>query len=304
MDSGAHRLHLAHALPDGNGLFGMVAEAVCILVKSPEGYGHGGCSPQGLHERLVLLHIADQTGGEAGEGLTLCLIGGENLHRLEQGNFHSFLIYDDVPVRTQHRGHGVRVQPHFLNLPFQGRGCNDGQALLPLLHMPPGLFPFVEARHRFGGMGTLHVNEDRIIDGIAVKPGHCAEVVKKPLTLKELLDILLNPQNNFLHPFPVGWLVSHDRSTPFLICNGLEPCFWRGVEKDAGVSGPAPETPESKGFPYAESVTAAPCTGAPDPGFCAAPPAGRSRHSRRPGCSVGETGCRRGHIVSSDERRP
>ncbi len=192
MDSGAHRLYLAHALPDGDGLLGEAAHTVRIGFQRSKGDGHGGRAPQGLHERLILLHIAGQAGGEAGERLALRLVGGKDLHRLEQGDFHGFFIYDDVAVPVQHRGLGVRVQPHLLDLLFQRRGGDDGQALLALFHMPPELLPLVEASGGHGGVGPLHVNQDGVIDGIAVEPGHGAEVVKIPLTLEQVLDILFN----------------------------------------------------------------------------------------------------------------
>ena len=192
MDGGAHRLHLAHALPDGDGLLGEATHAVCIRGQGRKGDGHGRRAPQGLHKRLVLLHIAGQAGGEAGERLALRLVGGKDLNRLEQRDFHGLFIHDDVAVPVQHRGLGVRVQPHFLDFLFQRRGGDDGQPLLALFHMPPELLPLVEPGGGHGGVGPLHVNEDGVIDGIAVKAGHGAEIVKIPLTLEQVLDILFN----------------------------------------------------------------------------------------------------------------
>lgn len=42
------------------------------------------------------------------------------------------------------------------------------------------------------GMGHLHMDQHDIVGGIAVEPGHGAEVVKIPLTLEQVLDILFN----------------------------------------------------------------------------------------------------------------
>ena len=108
---------------------------------------------------------------------------------------------------VQYRRSGVRVQLHFLNALFEGRGGDDGQALLALFHMTAKLvFPFVESGH-MGGAGHLHMDEDGIVIGIAVKPGHGAEIVRKFVALKQVLYASLNPGDDFLDPFPVAGLV-------------------------------------------------------------------------------------------------
>ena len=78
--------------------------------------------------------------------------------------------------------------------------------------MPSELFPFLETGHGVGGVGPLHMDEDGVVDGIAVKPGHGAEVIKIPFTLEKLLDVLLYPRNDFFDTFPViGFLVCHGK---------------------------------------------------------------------------------------------
>ena len=108
---------------------------------------------------------------------------------------------------VQYRRSGVRVQLHFLNALFEWRGGDDGQALFSLFHMTAKLiFPLVESGH-MGGAGHLHMDEDGIVIGIAVKPGHGAEIVRKFVALKQVLYASLNPGDDFLDPFPVAGLV-------------------------------------------------------------------------------------------------
>ena len=115
---------------------------------------------------------------------------------------------------VQYRRSGVRVQLHFLNALFEGRGGDNGQALLALFHMMAKLLPFPKARHGLGGVGPLHMDEKGVVDGIVVKPGHGAEVVKIPLAQEKLLDVLLDPGNDFFDTFLVGGsLVCHSGSS-------------------------------------------------------------------------------------------
>lgn len=58
-----------------------------------------------------------------------------------------------------------------------------------------------------GGAGHLNMDEDGIVIGIVVKPGHGAEIVRKFVALKQVLYASLNPGDDFLDPFPVAGLV-------------------------------------------------------------------------------------------------
>lgn len=67
------------------------------------------------------------------------------------------------------------------------------------------IFPLVESSHA-GGIGHLHMDEDGIIVGIVVKPGHGEEIVRKFITLKEVLYVCLNPGHNFFDALPIAGL--------------------------------------------------------------------------------------------------
>ena len=210
MDGGANRLYLAHALPDSDTLRSPAEKAVHAVLNGFDLNGDRGRAPQGLHERLILLHITGQISNKTGERLAVRLVSGKDLDRLEQRDFNGLFLNNSVAVLVQHRGLGIRVQLHFLDLLFERCGGNDGQPLFSLLHMTAKLLPLLKARYRGDGVGPLHMNEDGIVDGIAVKPGHGAEIIKIPLTLEKFLDVLLYPVNDFFDTFPVGgFLVCH-----------------------------------------------------------------------------------------------
>ena len=213
MDGGAHCLHLAHALPDGDSLIVQAQKPVQALPQRLEHDRHRGRAPQGLHERLVLLHIPGQAGNKAGEGTALGLAHIEHLDRAKQGNLDFPFLHDNIPVMVQYRRSGVRVQLHFLNALFERRGGDNGQALLALFHMTAKLiFPLIESSH-MGGAGHLHMDEDGIIIGITVKPGHGAEIVRKFVALKQVLYVCLNPGDDFLDSFPIaGLFVCHGKN--------------------------------------------------------------------------------------------
>ena len=60
------------------------------------------------------------------------------------------------------------------------------------------------------------MDEDGIVIGIAVKPGHGAEIVRKFVALKQVLYASLNPGDDFLDPFPVaGLFICHGKKSPF-----------------------------------------------------------------------------------------
>ncbi len=211
MNGGAYRLYLAHTLPDSDTLRSPAEKAVHAVLNGFDLNGDRGRAPQGLHECLILLHIAGQISNKAGERFAVRLVSGKNLDRLKQRNFNGLFLNNGVAVLVQHRGLGIGVQLHFLDLLFQRRGGNDGQPLFPLLHMTAKLLPLLKARYGGDGVGPLHMNENGIIDGIAVKPGHGAEIIKIPFTLKKFLDVLFYPGNDFFDTFPVGG---------FLVCHG------------------------------------------------------------------------------------
>ena len=64
-----------------------------------------------------------------------------------------------------------------------------------------------------GGVGHLHMDQDGVVDGIGVKPGHSAQVVHILLTLEDLLDAVLNASHDLLDLLPVaGLFVCHNNA--------------------------------------------------------------------------------------------
>ena len=98
MDGGTDRLHLAHALPDGDGLSAIVAKTVRFRLQRRKDNRHGRRSPQGLYENLIVLHIAGQRAGQLGKRLSLGLGYVKDLHRVEQGDFDFFLLHNNITL--------------------------------------------------------------------------------------------------------------------------------------------------------------------------------------------------------------
>ena len=277
MDGGADGLHLAHALPYGDGLIGVTAKSVRPRLQRRENNGHGGCPPQGLHENLIVLNIPGQRAGQLGKGLAIGLGHVEHLHRAEHGNFNFPLLHDDAAVLVQHGGLCHRVQLLFLDFLLKGRGGQDGDALLALLHMAlKFVLPGVETGHS-GCVRPLHIDEDGISGRIAVKSGHGAQIGGVPVALEQFFDAPLNSSGDLVQLLPVGGL---------FVCHiALLSAYWRRKSK-AGFRGQegnhtdtfksAPQTSRKHGVFTAYFFYAGPCF-LPPISACSAAPGWRHR---------------------------
>ena len=67
-----------------------------------------------------------------------------------------------------------------------------------------------------GGMGVrlLHIDEHGVVHRITVKLGHDGQIAHILFALEQLLDTLFDTRRDFLQPFPVGGLISHDVHSP------------------------------------------------------------------------------------------
>ena len=109
---------------------------------------------------------------------------------------------------------GVRVALHFLDILFIGRGGDDGDAMFALFHMARKLvFPLVEPGHQ-RSFRLLHIDEHGVVDRITVELGHDGQIAHILFALEQLLDALFDTRRDFLQPFPVGGLISHDVHSP------------------------------------------------------------------------------------------
>ena len=199
MDGGADRLDLAHARPDENALLVQTEIAVQVLRHGLDLHRHRGGPAQGLHERLVLRHIAGQVLGQLREGLAVGLRHVEHRHRAEPWHLHLPFLCDNLAVLVQHRRFGVRVQLLPLHRLDDGDGGHDVNGLFSLVDEPLKLFPPPLGAGYLGGVGPLHVNEKDIAGGIGVEPGHDGEVIPKPFAFKHVPDALFQPLVQVLH---------------------------------------------------------------------------------------------------------
>ena len=60
-----------------------------------------------------------------------------------------------------------------------------------------------------GGVGHLQVNQDGIVDGIAVKAGHGTEIVEVFFALEQLLYAVLNSGDDLLDAFFISFFVGN-----------------------------------------------------------------------------------------------
>ena len=215
MDGGTHRLHLAHAILEGNHICFWRKNSVQVFPKRFDFYGRGRCSPQCLHKYLVLFHIPGQGSGQAGQRLSLRLAHIKYLDRTEQRNFHNLFLCNYIAPFVTHWDLGFRVQLHFLNSLFVRRRSQDSQTLLTLFHMASEfVFPLVKSCH-MGGVGHLHMNHDGVVYRIVMKSRHCVQIFQILFTLEQFLNAAFDFGRNLLDLLPAaGFLFCHRVAAP------------------------------------------------------------------------------------------
>ena len=151
-------------------------------------------------------HVAGERHGEVRQRLTFCLGNVKDRYGLEiVGNSSDRLFLGhDISVLIQHGSLRVGIEDGLLDF-FHGRcGREDLDALLALFDVTPEfVLPGVEACH-LRRIRALHMNQDLIIDGIAVKPAHGRKVAREAVTLKELPYSGLDAVCDLLDPFLIG----------------------------------------------------------------------------------------------------
>ena len=200
MDSGGNRLHLAHALTDGDALFvrGKIAVHVCRHLLKSQRHRRGAF--QRLHENLIILDVALQIRSKHRQGLSVRLAHIKDGHDLIHGDFDLFFLHDSVTVRVQQRRFRVRVELCFLDFLFEWRRCNDLDAFFALHDIAGKLIvPLVEARDQ-RCVGLLHIDEHGVVDAVLVEPAHGAQVLSVLVGLEQLLDAGFDALGDFLQP--------------------------------------------------------------------------------------------------------
>ena len=214
MDSGRNGLHLAHAFPDGDALLVGGKIAVRVGDHRLKLNRNRGRASQGFQKGFIVRHSPRKAGGQLWQGLAIGLAHIKHLDRAKHGDFNFFFLHDRLTVCIQNGGMGVRVALHFLDFLFVGRGGDDGDAMLALFHMARKLvFPLVESSHQ-RSFRLLHIDEHGVVDRITVELGHDGQIAHILFALEQLLDTLFDTRRDFLQPFPVGGLISHDVHSP------------------------------------------------------------------------------------------
>ena len=205
MDGGADRLHLAHALPDGDALAVQTEIAVHVRCHGLERDWDRRGPPQGLQKRLVLPHVAGEVLCQLRERFPIGLRYIEHRHRAEQGHLELLFLHNDVTVLVQHGRFGVRVDLLPLHLPDDGGGRDDVDGLFAPVYVPPKLLPPLLGAGHAGGIGQLHLDEEDVSGGVAVKAGHGGQVSRVLPAVEYFADALLQLAGQVLHPLlPAG----------------------------------------------------------------------------------------------------
>ena len=205
MHQGSDGLNLAHALADAYFLAFGVESAVSVRGHFFECHRNRRRAFQGFHKGVILFHIAVQGRGEHRQRLTLCLGEIEHRRHPEPGNGDFLFLHDRVAVLVQQRRFGIRVKLCFLHLFLVDRRRNDLNAFLALFHVALKLFPLVETGDA-RGVRLLHIDEDRVVEGIAVKAAHGGKVVFKLTAVENIPDSTFDAVRDLFQTFLVALL--------------------------------------------------------------------------------------------------
>ena len=209
MDNGGDRLHLTHALTDGDALTVQREEAVRAILQRFEVNGNRRSSAQRLHEDLVVLHITTQIRCKLRQGLAVCLRYIEDRDRLEHGDFDFLFLHDDLAIGIKHRLLGIGVQFLFLDLLFERRWGDDFDTFFAFLDIALKLVtPFVKPGNQCG-VGSLHIDEHGVVDAVLVEAAHGTKVLSVLVRLKKFLYPFFNAVGNVFESFFACLLFGH-----------------------------------------------------------------------------------------------
>ena len=197
VDCGRNRLHLTHALTNGD--FLMIGRKIAVRIgghcfKSDR---HRRTAAQSLYECLIIGHISGKGGSKLRQRFPVSLAHIKDLDRAEHGDFDFFFLCNDLSVFIQNRSLGIRVQFLLLDFLLVRCGGDDGNAMLALFYMTLKLvFPLIVSGYQ-GGVRLLHIDEHGIVYRIAVEAGHDGQIAHILFTLEQFLDALLDAVCDF-----------------------------------------------------------------------------------------------------------
>ena len=189
---GRNRLHLTHALANGN--FLMIGRKIAVRIGGHcfKSNRHRCAAAQGLHECLIIWHIAGKGGSKLRQRFPVGLAHIKDLDRAKHGDLDFFFLCDDLSVFIQNRSLGIRVQFLLLDFLLVRCGGDDGNAMLALFYMTLKLvFPLIVSGYQ-SGVRLLHIDEHGVVYRIAVEAGHNGQIAHILFTLKQFFDALLD----------------------------------------------------------------------------------------------------------------
>ena len=192
VNRGRNRLHLAHALTNGN--FLMIGRKIAVRIGGHcfKSNRHRCAAAQGLHECLIIWHIAGKGGSKLRQRFPVGLTHIKDLDRAKHGNLDFFFLCDDLSVFIQNRSLGIWVQLLLLDFLLIRCGSDDGNAMLALFYMTLKLvFPLIVSGYQCG-VRLLHIDEHGVVYRIAVKSGHDGQITHILFAFKQFFDTLLD----------------------------------------------------------------------------------------------------------------
>jgi len=197
VDRGRNRLHLTHALTNGD--FLMIGRKIAVRIGGHcfKSNRHRCAAAQGLHECLIIWHIAGKGGSKLRQRFSVGLAHIKNLDRAKHGDLDFFFLCDDLSVFIQNRSLGIRVQLLLLDFLLVRCGGDDGNAMLALFYMTLKLvFPLIVSGYQCS-VRLLHIDEHGVVYRIAVKSGHDRQIAHILFALEQFLDTLLDAVCDF-----------------------------------------------------------------------------------------------------------
>ena len=153
---------------------------------------HRRAAAQGLHECLIIWHIAGKGGSKLRQRFPIGLAHIKDLDRTEHRDLDFFFFCNDLSVFIQNRSLGIRVQFLLLDFLLVRCGGDDGNAMLALFNMTLKLvFPLIVSGYQ-SGVRLLHIDEHGVVYRIAVEAGHNGQITHILFTLKQFFDALLD----------------------------------------------------------------------------------------------------------------